>query len=177
MINPRRKRAILFFNSLAAIGAILWIIYPESSALQHFGKLLLFIWLLGFLFVNSWLNLPVKNKSSFATGFDVDTPYSVDITVLAVFSSSPRLSSGLDGQLDFRGFALLGTEAFTLRIWLEDDASQTWAPKIPVVFKGQFLNPANALTRFTAGKQGLLFVGKTVVGSFETITSRNDITV
>jgi hypothetical protein len=169
-LSSRRKRVALFLAALAGVGAIFFFANPPSSRFHDLGLLLMIAWL---PILSNFIFLFAKKRAPLVThplGFNPKAQRYAHLTVEATFLMPPELTVGSDGRSEFLGLALLGTEAFTLRLWPEQSALSPWSIGAQLELSGQFLNPGVALSRFAIGTQAKLLVGQTsVVGSFKTL--------
>ena len=168
-LRSRRKRIALLLLAIACAGLVLFLASPPKSTLHDLGLLLMMVWLPVLSNFVVWF---AKKRAPLVTlpqGFDPQAQRQPHVSVQAVFQTPPPCAAGSDGKLEYVGLALLGTEAFTLRLWSQDCTAQPWTTQTRLDLLGEFLNPGIALPRFAVGTQARLLAGRAeVAGSFET---------
>lgn len=159
----RRQIIVGALFGLALIGGAVRYYAPNPSLTRDMGNLLLVLWVPAIGNVIAFVVRQVRERRAappaFAAGQHFAPQLSVELTPLA-----PQLRTAL-GQLDPRQdqcMLVLGTDGFTARIsrplagWLNQDQA--------LCLQLEFLRPAMALPRFSAGTGFRVLAGTTVVG-------------
>ena len=159
----RRQIIVGTLFGLALIGGAIRYYAPNPSLTRDMGNLLLVLWVPAIGNVIAFVVRKVRERApsarAFATGQHFSPQLSVEMTPLA-----PQLRTAL-GRLDPRQdhcTLVLGSDGFTARIseplgrWLSRGQAQS--------LQLEFLRPALALPRFSAGTGFRILAGTTVVG-------------
>lgn len=155
----RRRRLFLFFAALALTGTIIRWFAPAQTDLSHFGTLLLILWI---PVASHFILYVLKRRSAGTAGTAeavADSGFQAEI-IAEVRFAWPLRNDGrhpVPGR-EYPCIFAIGTEGYSARFVVPAGAPN--APEAPQRVEAEFLMPAVALPRFTAGTRFTVLEGR-----------------
>lgn len=172
---PRKKLVAYAFTFLAALGLGMFLLLPAESELRFLGLIVLIIWLpmaLRYLtrLAKERATALLQPKPSPAAVH----PREVNATLEATFSvtvATDLMHVDPDGGiLDLRCLLVLGTDAFSARLWRADKITGPWPSEEKLILNAEFLMPERALPRFPVDTMARVLLRDTVIGTVRVLS-------
>lgn len=157
--SPRRRRLFLFFAALALAGTLIRWFAPAQSDLSRFGAMLLILWI---PVASHFIFYVLKRRSAGTAGTAepvADAGFQAEI-VAEVSFKWPLRNDGrhpVPGR-EYPCIFAIGAEGYSARFVVP--AGVPNAPEAPQRVEAEFLVPAVALPRFTAGTRFTVLEGR-----------------
>jgi hypothetical protein len=173
---PRKKLVAYAFTFLAALGLGMFLLLPAESELRFLGLIVLIIWLpmaLRYLtrLAKERATALLQPKPGPTAAYH---PREVNATLEATFSvtvATDLMHVDADGGiLDLRCLLVLGSDAFSARLWRADKITGPWPSEEKLILNAEFLVPERALPRFPVDTMARVLLRDTVIGTVRVLS-------
>lgn len=173
---PRQKLIIYFFTFLAAVGLGMYLLLPAGSELRLLGIVLMIFCaplVLRSMLRHAKVHAPALPPAARPPAF---VQREVNLTLEATFSQivATTLMRADKDILDLPCLLVLGSNAFSSRLWRADKITGPWPGDEKLILNAEFLMPERALPSFPIGTIARVLMGNKSIGSVKVLRNHAD---